>query len=131
MVFNTTVTLHYMVQEKLINLLLNTLHTLSTTSFGISKPAPEKSLIKPLRMNIVSGVIEPSPMLPKVPNNMSSLSKASEYIKKANFALHIKMLGIKLESQEPIHLLMKSKPLSVKLFQVTSTYICLQSNTIF
>ena len=41
---------------------------------------------------------------------------------KASFALHIKMLSIKLESQEPIHLLMKSKPLSVKLFQVTSIY---------
>ena len=40
------------------------------------------TLIKPLRMNIVSGVIEPSPMLPRVPNNMSSLSKASEYEKR-------------------------------------------------
>ena len=32
-----------MVQEKLINLPLNPLQTLSTTSFGIPKPAPEKS----------------------------------------------------------------------------------------
>lgn len=53
------------------------IYTLSTTSMDKAKPAPPYSFIKPLRTNIVSGLIDPSPMQPNVPNNKSSLSTPS------------------------------------------------------
>lgn len=44
-------------------------------------------LISPLTMTIITGVIIPFPMLPKVPNNISNLSTLSAYLNMPPFPL--------------------------------------------
>lgn len=65
--------------------LINVMPTLFTTSFVKALPLPQ-SLITSPRMNIITGFCNPSPMLPKVPNNMNNMCTRSAYLKMLSLA---------------------------------------------
>ncbi|PON61461.1 LOW QUALITY PROTEIN: hypothetical protein PanWU01x14_145810 [Parasponia andersonii] len=69
-------------KNKVITCMFQVVHmlTLSTSSLFRGPLEPPYELITSLRMYIMRGFCNPSPMLPKVPKNINNLSNESAYL---------------------------------------------------